>query len=126
MAPNIPSTGYNTPESQLESILPIHPTAARRPDDSVVVQSENTLYTDQHITSTFFNRGADVTVTNGTYTVTPTVKPYQFQTTRKVGKTGFVWNGSLSVSISTDFRNQAYDGRRRREQRQYALRYHSC
>lgn len=118
MAPNnIPSTGCNTPESQLESILHIHPTAARRPNDSIVVQSENTVYTDQHITSTFFNRGADVTVTNGKISVTPTVKPYQFQTTLKVGKTGFVFDGYLAVFINTDFGTQANDGRCRREQR---------
>jgi myo-inositol-1-phosphate synthase len=82
------SSGLNTPESELESVLPIHPTAARRPN-AVVVQSENTAYSDEHITSTFFNRGASVAVVNGQYTVTPTVQAYQLQTTRQVGKTGY-------------------------------------
>src|SRR5215471_17175418 len=82
------SSGYSTPESQIESLLPIHPTALRS-SDPITVQSENTVYTSDHITSTFFNRGADVNVVNGQYTVTPTLKPFQFQTTRKVGKTGY-------------------------------------
>ena len=57
-------TGANTPESQLESVLPIHPTAARR-TSSIVVQSELTAYTNEFITSKFTNRGADVTVVEG-------------------------------------------------------------
>jgi myo-inositol-1-phosphate synthase len=102
MAPTTYSSGYNTPEAELESLLPIHPTAARRPD-AIVVQSENTVYTDEHITSTFFNRGANVTVANGQYTVTPTVQPYQFQTTRKVGKTGYVPSAALSPQLFNRF-----------------------
>jgi len=83
------TSGYNTPESELESILPIHPTAARRPH-SITVESENTLYSDEHITSKFFNRGSEVTVTDGHFSVKPTVQEYQFQTKRTVSKTGFV------------------------------------
>ena len=67
--------------------MPVHPTAARRPQ-AIVVQSENTVYTDDFITSKYFNRGADVTVANGQFTVVPTVQPYEFQTARKVAKTG--------------------------------------
>ncbi|EGO00631.1 hypothetical protein SERLA73DRAFT_104981 [Serpula lacrymans var. lacrymans S7.3] len=93
MAPQPPtSSGYNTPDSQLESIVPVHPTSARRPD-YITVQSENTVYTPDHITSKFFNRGADVIVSDGQFTVTPTSKPYEFQTTRKVGKTGLMMIG---------------------------------
>lgn len=89
MAPNTSTntSGYNTPDSQLESILPIHPTAVRRPH-SITVQSENTLYTDEHITAKFQNRGSNVTVFDGQYTITPTVQSYEFQTKRTVGKTG--------------------------------------
>ena len=83
------SSGYNTPDSQLESILPIHPTAARR-QASVTVQSENTSYTDEHITAKFVNRGSQVTVANGQYLITPTVQEFEFQTKRKVSKTGYV------------------------------------
>lgn len=83
------TSGYNTPDSQLESFVPIHPTAARRPN-TITVQSENTVYTEETITSKFFNRGADVSVSDGQYTVTPTVQSYEFQTKRNVGKTGFV------------------------------------
>ena len=82
-------TGANTPESQLESVLPIHPTAARR-TSSIVVQSELTGYTNDFITSKFTNRGADVTVVEGQYIVTPTAKPFEFQTARNVAKTGCV------------------------------------
>lgn len=80
-------SGSATPESELESILPIHPTAARR-EYPIVVQSEHTTYTDEHITSKFTNRGADVVVSNGQYIVTPSAKSYEFQTARKVSKTG--------------------------------------
>ncbi|KAG5644067.1 hypothetical protein DXG03_009157 [Asterophora parasitica] len=86
------TSGYNTPESQLESILPIHPTAARRPH-AITVQSENTLYTEEHITSKFFNRGSNVSVSDGHFTITPTVQPYEFQTKRTVGKTGLLLIG---------------------------------
>lgn len=71
--------------------MPVHPTAVRRPSP-ITVQSENTIYTDEHITAKFFNRGADVEVSNGQFTVTPTVKPYEFQTKRSVGKTGLVFH----------------------------------
>jgi myo-inositol-1-phosphate synthase len=89
MAPNtlLGSSGYNTPESELESIVPVHPTAVRRPY-SVVVQSENTTYSDDHITAKFVNRGASVQVVDGQYVVTPTVQSYEFQTESKVSKTG--------------------------------------
>ena len=89
MAPNVSNgtSGHSTPESQLESILPIHPTAARRPY-AITVQSENTLYTDEHITSKFLNRGSNVSVSDGHFTITPTIQPYEFQTKRTVGKTG--------------------------------------
>ncbi|KAG6840092.1 hypothetical protein C0991_009015, partial [Blastosporella zonata] len=86
------TSGYNTPESQLESVLPIHPTAARRPH-AITVQSENTLYSDEHITSKFFNRGSSVTVNDGHFTITPTVEPFEFQTKRTVGKTGLMMIG---------------------------------
>lgn len=81
------SSGLNTPESELESLVPVHPTAARRPYP-IVVQSENTSYSDQYITSKFVNRGAEVITTDGQFLVKPTSKPFEFQTARKVSKTG--------------------------------------
>ncbi|PCH35684.1 Myo-inositol-1-phosphate synthase [Wolfiporia cocos MD-104 SS10] len=96
------SSGLNTPESELESILPVHPTAARRPYP-IVVQSEYTSYSDEFITSKFTNRGADVSVTGGQYTVTPTLKQYEFQTVRKVSKTGLMmigWGGNNGSTLS--------------------------
>jgi myo-inositol-1-phosphate synthase len=86
------SSGLNTPNSQLESLLPVHPTAVRRPE-CIVVQSENTVYTDTHITSKFVNRGSQVTVNDGQYIITPTTQTYEFQTQRKVNKTGVMMIG---------------------------------
>lgn len=83
------SSGLNTPVSELESLLPVHPTAVRRPYP-IAVQSEQTAYTDDHITAKFFSRSSDVVLDNGLFKVTPTVKPYEFQTQRKVAKTGSV------------------------------------
>jgi myo-inositol-1-phosphate synthase len=87
MAPQPPSSGAVTPSSEYESILPIHPTAARRPN-YLTVQSENTHYTDEYINAKYINRGASVAVSDGQFLVTPTAEPYEFRTTRKVGKTG--------------------------------------
>lgn len=87
MAPQPPSSGSNTPRSEFESLLPVHPTSDRRPN-YLTVQSENTTYTEDHITAKYVNRGASVSVSGGQYTVTPTSEPYEFQTVRKVGKTG--------------------------------------
>jgi myo-inositol-1-phosphate synthase len=81
------SSGLNTPESELESIVFVHPTVARRPH-SVVVQSKNTSYSDEYITSRFTHRGADVVVTGRQYLVKPTNKPFELQTARKVSKIG--------------------------------------
>ena len=83
------TSGYNTPDSELESILPIHPTAVRRPY-AITVQSENTVYSDEHITAKFANRGSEVTVSEGNFTIKPTLQKYEFQTKRSVSKTGFV------------------------------------
>ncbi|KAF7351434.1 Inositol-3-phosphate synthase [Mycena sanguinolenta] len=91
MAPTIGS-GYNTPESELESSLHIHPTAARRPH-AIVVHSENTYYSEDHITSKYVNRGANVVVSQGHYTVTPTFQSYEFQTKKIVSKTGLMMIG---------------------------------
>ncbi|KAF8207629.1 hypothetical protein K438DRAFT_2013494 [Mycena galopus ATCC 62051] len=99
MAPTV-SSGYNTPESELESLLTIHPTAARRPH-SIVVHSENTLYSEDHITSKYVNRGANVVVSNGQFTVTPTFQSYEFQTKKVVSKTGLMMIGMGGNNGST-------------------------
>jgi myo-inositol-1-phosphate synthase len=89
MAPQPPSSGAATPNSEFESVLPVHPTTARRPT-YLTVQSENTTYTEEYIHAKYINRGASVVVSDGQFTVTPTAEPYEFQTNRKVGKTGWV------------------------------------
>lgn len=85
--PTANSSGYSTPDSDAESFLAVHPTAARRAD-YLTVQSSNTVYTDEHITSQFVNRGAHVINRDGQYIVQPTSKTFEFQTARTVGKTG--------------------------------------
>ncbi|TFK18481.1 Myo-inositol-1-phosphate synthase [Coprinopsis marcescibilis] len=42
-------------------------------------RSENTSFTDEHITAKFVNRGTAVVVDNGKYIVTPTIEEYEFQ-----------------------------------------------
>lgn len=69
--------------------MPIHPTAVRR-TEYIRVNSENTTYTDEHITAKYFYRGANVVIPDGQFNVTLTVKSFEFQTTCKVGKTGYV------------------------------------
>ncbi|KAJ7739244.1 hypothetical protein DFH07DRAFT_1064426 [Mycena maculata] len=99
MAPT-PSSGLNTPESELEGLLTVHPTAVRRPN-SILVQSDNTRYTEEHITAKFHNRSSVVDVSNGHLTITPTVQAYEFQTKRTVGKTGLMMIGMGGNNGST-------------------------
>lgn len=98
MAPNPNNSGYTTPESQLEGFVAVHPTAARRPH-TLVVQSENTAYSDEFITAKYQNRGAEVTLNNGQFVVNPTVESFEFQTKRAVSKTGCVSLSSLIFLI---------------------------
>ncbi|PFH47483.1 hypothetical protein AMATHDRAFT_67685 [Amanita thiersii Skay4041] len=97
---SINSSPYSTPSSEVESIVPIHPTAVRRPQ-YITVQSENTVYTNDHITAKFVNRGASVSINDGLYTVTPTTESYEFQTQRKVGETGLMLIGMGGNNGST-------------------------
>ncbi|KAF9496374.1 Myo-inositol-1-phosphate synthase [Pleurotus eryngii] len=100
MAPSNISSGINTPNPEFETVLPIHPTAARRPN-TLVVQSEHTQYSDEYITSGFNNRGATVNLSEGQILVTPTVQPYEFQTKRAVSKTGLMMIGMGGNNGST-------------------------
>ncbi len=106
MAPNTtPSSGNASPNlSVLDAPLAsaVHPTAARRPLDAVTVQGENTIYTDEHITSKFYNRGADVVVQEGgRYVIAPTVTPFELRTQRKVPRTGYVASSRVSPTFDT-------------------------
>ena len=101
MAPTT-SSGYTTPDSELESILPPHPTAARRPHQ-IVVESENAQFSDDYITSKYTDRGADVVVVDGQYIVKPTARSYEFQTQRNVSKTGYAFmHVNICYRIHTD------------------------
>lgn len=104
MAPNTtPSSGNASPNlSVLDAPLVsgVHPTAARRPVDTVTVQGENTVYTDEYITSKYSNRGAGVVVQEGgRYVITPTVTPFEFRTQRKVSKTGYVASPCITADV---------------------------
>ncbi|KAF8625875.1 hypothetical protein AX15_005153 [Amanita polypyramis BW_CC] len=90
--PIINSSGYSTPGSDTDSFVPVHPTAARRAD-YLTVQSPNTLYTDEHITAQFVNRGAHAVNRDGQYVIQPTSQTFEFQTQRRVGKTGLMLIG---------------------------------
>ena len=81
------NSGYTTPDHELESMLPVHPTAVRRPH-SIAVHSENTSYTDEHVTAKFTNRGSEVTVVDGQFTVKPVAQEFEFQTKLAPSKTG--------------------------------------
>lgn len=86
------TSGYNTPDSQLESVVPVHPTSLRR-EHAIAVQSENTSFSDEFITAKFINRGTSVNVSNGQYIVTPTAQEIELKTQRKVSKTGLLMIG---------------------------------
>ncbi|KAJ7575588.1 hypothetical protein C8J56DRAFT_1017088 [Mycena floridula] len=89
MVSNTNSSGFNTP---IDGLLPVHPTAARRPH-SLIVNSENTSYSDEFITAKYLNRGAEVNVVDGQFIVNPTVQSFEFQTKRAVSKTGLMMIG---------------------------------
>lgn len=73
-----------------DGLLEVHPTAARR-QNPITVQSEHTKYTDEHITASYTNRGAFVTVgAAGEMLVKPTSETIELRTQRKVPKTGYV------------------------------------
>lgn len=90
------SQGTTTPEPEFalpQGNAPVHPTALRTPH-AIDVQSDRTVYTPAHITAKFDYRAADVVRTpEDKFQVTPTVKPYEFRTTRKVQKTGLMMVG---------------------------------
>ncbi|KIJ52571.1 hypothetical protein M422DRAFT_156269 [Sphaerobolus stellatus SS14] len=91
-----PTSGSRTPETPLDGpaqAAPVHPTAARRPYN-IVVNSDNTVYTDEFVTAKYDNRGADVvTSADGKINIVPTVKSYEFKTSLKVPKTGLMLIG---------------------------------
>ncbi|KIL61961.1 hypothetical protein M378DRAFT_13165 [Amanita muscaria Koide BX008] len=97
----INSSGYNTPNSDIESPLSVHPTASRR-SQYITVHSDNTAYTDDYITSKFVSRGAQVVVNgDGQHLVQPTAQTFEFQTERNVGRTGLMLIGMGGNNGST-------------------------
>lgn len=94
--PDPNGSGYTSPQPELD----IHPTSVQRPTP-IVVHSDNTAYSDSHITAKFENRGADVVkAADGTVHVTPTSKTYEIKTARKVAKTGYAPCCMLSLILT--------------------------
>jgi myo-inositol-1-phosphate synthase len=87
MAPTAVNQAYGTGYSTPSEPAPIHPTAARR-TDPVIVESEVTSYSDSHITAKYEYKGAHVVKEQGRISVKPTLSQFEFQTVRKVQKTG--------------------------------------
>lgn len=84
--PDPNGSGYTSPQHELG----VHPTSVNR-GAPIVVHSSNTVYTPEHITAKFENRGADVVKdAQGVLHVTPTSTAYEIRTERKVPKTGCV------------------------------------
>ena len=109
----------------LESILPPHPTAARRPHQ-IVVEYEDAKFS---IASKYTDHGADVVIVNGQYIVKPTARSYEFQTKRKVSKTGTHLCLPICYRIYTDivrFVVQVNDDWHRKKQRHDPRRHRPC
>ncbi|QRV80653.1 Myo-inositol-1-phosphate synthase [Ceratobasidium sp. AG-Ba] len=83
-----PNSGYTTPGEP----APIHPTAERR-NEPVIVESDVTSYTDSHITAKYEYKRAHVVKEQGRISVKPAVEKFEFQTARKVQKTGLMMVG---------------------------------
>ncbi|KNC96548.1 uncharacterized protein SPPG_08136 [Spizellomyces punctatus DAOM BR117] len=76
------------------------------------VQSDNVVYTDDHIESTYVYRDSKVHKVDGKITVVPTEKTYQFRVARGVPRVGLMmvgWGGNngstLTASIIANRRN---------------------
>ncbi|TPX67086.1 inositol-3-phosphate synthase [Spizellomyces sp. 'palustris'] len=76
------------------------------------VQSDNVVYTDDHIESTYVYRDSKVHKVDGKITVVPTEKKYQFRVARNVPRVGLMmvgWGGNngstLTASIIANRRN---------------------
>lgn len=82
------TSGYTTPGEP----APIHPTAQRR-NEPVIVESDVTSYTDSHITAKYEYKRAHVVKEQGRISVKPAVEKFEFQTARKVQKTGLMMVG---------------------------------
>ncbi|KAG8944432.1 Myo-inositol-1-phosphate synthase [Tulasnella sp. 424] len=97
--PDPNGSGYTSPQPELE----VHPTAVNR-GAPIVVHSTNTVYTPEHITAKFENRGADVVKdAQGALHVTPTSTAYEIRTERKVPKTGLMmvgWGGNNGTTLT--------------------------
>lgn len=71
---------------------PIDATAARRPTEPITLNSPNLIYTEESILANYTYHAATVKKVGDKYDVTPTEKPFEFKTERKVAKTGLVCN----------------------------------
>ncbi|KAK4050863.1 Myo-inositol-1-phosphate synthase [Microbotryomycetes sp. JL201] len=71
----------------------VDPTAARRPTDSVKVESDKLTYTDDAMVAKYTFHSAHVQREGETYKVKPIEQPFELKTVRKVPKTGLMLVG---------------------------------
>ncbi|MBW0468764.1 hypothetical protein O181_008479 [Austropuccinia psidii MF-1] len=99
------SNGINNKIHSGPAAIPIiDPTAARRPLNSVVVESDQTRYTDSHIYGTSIHESALVKRDlDGNYVVKPAKQSIQFKTKRAVPQTGLMlvgWGGNNGTTLT--------------------------
>lgn len=91
------SSAFATP------VMPIDPTAERRPTEPITVESENLTYTDEAIYAKYTFHGASVKRDGQKYSVKPTEKKFEFKTERIVPKTGMMlvgWGGNNGTTLT--------------------------
>lgn len=81
----------------------VDPTAARRPVESVQVESPNLTYTDDALLAKYTFHSAQVKKEGDKYKVKPVEQPFELKTLRKVPKTGLMlvgWGGNNGTTLS--------------------------
>ncbi|GAA99890.1 uncharacterized protein L969DRAFT_88648 [Mixia osmundae IAM 14324] len=98
------TNGHSSTNGASHAIPIVDPTAARRPVEPLKVNSPNVQYTAEHIKSKYQYHTTDVVAgSDGTFEVTPREQVYEFQTQRKVNKTGLMlvgWGGNNGTTVT--------------------------
>ncbi|CAH7689624.1 hypothetical protein PPACK8108_LOCUS24749 [Phakopsora pachyrhizi] len=94
----------NGPGDLAGAVPIVDPTAARRSNDLVHVDSEQTFYSDSHIYSTYVHENTLVNRTpDGKYIIKPVKQTIEFKTERQVPKTGLMlvgWGGNNGTTLT--------------------------
>ncbi|KAK4050764.1 Myo-inositol-1-phosphate synthase [Microbotryomycetes sp. JL221] len=81
----------------------VDPTSARRPVESVEVESDNLTYTDEALLAKYVYHSNQVKKQGDKYKVKPVEQTFEFKTMRKVPKTGLMlvgWGGNNGTTLS--------------------------